>query len=294
MQTKTEIQELLALAGVRPNKRLGQHFLIDLNLLRLIVESADIQKNDVVLEVGCGTGSLTAELVEKAGRVVAVEYDHTLAGIAKEQLAQYNNIDLINADILDTKHTFNQIVTDSLLLALKNKTGRFLLVANLPFNVASPVMTNLVTGPLVADAFFVTVQKEVAKRMAAKPGSKDYGTLSVFLGATGDVKMNRVLKPSVFWPMPKVNSAMVAFSRNPEKCSRITDMDLFCRTVHLFMSHQRKTIQGCGKLADKSPDERLSQADWSAIFERCGLDAAKRPQQLSPEEYIALAKELVR
>jgi 16S rRNA (adenine1518-N6/adenine1519-N6)-dimethyltransferase len=294
MQTKTQIQQFLTQAGVRPNKRLGQHFLIDLNLLRLLVESADIQSNDVVLEVGSGTGSLTSALAEKAGRVIAVEYDRTLAEIAKEQLAQFKNIDLINADILDTKHTFNQIVIDALLLARKNQTGRFLLVANLPYNVASPVMTNLVTGSLVADAFFVTVQKEVAERMVANPGSKDYGTLSVFLGATGDAKIIRTLKPSVFWPMPKVNSAMVTFSRNPVQCSRIADMDLFCQTVHLFMSHQRKTIQGCGKLADKSPDERLAQADWPAIFERCGLDATKRPQQLSPEEYIALAKEVVR
>jgi 16S rRNA (adenine1518-N6/adenine1519-N6)-dimethyltransferase len=294
MQTKTEIQELLTQAGVRPNKRLGQHFLIDLNLLRLLVGSADIQKGDVVLEVGCGTGSLTAELAEKAGKVIAVEYDRTLAEIAKEQLAKFDNIDLINADILDTKHIFNQVVVDSLSLALQNKTSRFLLVANLPYNVASPVMTNLVTGSLVADAFFVTVQKEVAQRMVAKPGSKDYGTLSVFLGATGDAKIIRTLKPSVFWPAPQVNSAMVTFSRDHGKCNRIADMDFFCQVVHFFMSHQRKTIQGCCKLADKSTDIRLAQANWPAIFERCGLDATKRPQQVSSEEYIALAKELVR
>jgi 16S rRNA (adenine1518-N6/adenine1519-N6)-dimethyltransferase len=288
MQTKTEIQELLTQAGVKPNKRLGQHFLIDLNLMRLIVESADIQSNDVVLEVGCGTGSLTSALLEKAGKVICVEYDKTLAGIAKEQLAKFNNLDLINADILDTKHLLNESVIYALSIARKNLSGRFLLVANLPYNVASPVMTNLVTGHVVADSMFVTVQKEVAERMNAAPGSNDYGTLSIFLGVTGDVKIIRILKPSVFWPQPQVNSAMVTYVRNQEKCGRIANMDLFCRVVHLFMSYRRKTVLSCSRLAVGA----LAEIDWPEIFRRCSIDPTLRPEHIKPQEYVCIANQI--
>ncbi len=151
-------------------------------------------------------------------------------------------------------------------------------------------MTNLVTGSPVADAMFVTVQKEVAERMTAQPGSGDYGTLSIFLGAAGDLKIFRILKPTVFWPKPKVDSAMVSFILNREKYDRIKNMDLFCEIVHLFMSHRRKTILGCSRLAIG----RLAQIDWPAIFDVCGVEPTKRPQELTPEEYIAIAKDAVR
>jgi len=162
MQTKREIRQLLLSAGVRPNGHLGQHFLIDLNLMRLLVDSANIRKDDIVLEVGCGTGSLTQALVEKAGQIVAVELDRNLFEIAENQLAHANNIKLINTDILASKHTIHPAVTDAIAAAHEQRSGRILLVANLPYNVASPVMMNLLTGPITADAMVVTVQKEVA------------------------------------------------------------------------------------------------------------------------------------
>ena len=159
MQTKRQIQQLLTSAGVSPNKRLGQHFLIDLNLMQLLVDSADIKNNDVVLEVGCGTGSLTQSLAELAGKVIAIEADYTLAEIAKKQLLKAENVEIITTDILENKSTINQTVTASLVLARKRYAGRFLLVANLPYNVASPVILNLTTGPTVADGIYVTVQR---------------------------------------------------------------------------------------------------------------------------------------
>ncbi|MHC4426185.1 MAG: ribosomal RNA small subunit methyltransferase A [Planctomycetota bacterium] len=142
MQTKRQIRQSLSSAGVSPNKRLGQHFLIDLNLMRLLVDSAKIQKSDVVLEVGCGTGSLTEALAGKAGRTIAVELDRKLVEIAEEQLAKSENLELINADILENKNTISRTVADTLALARKKYTGRILLVANLPYDVASPVMMN--------------------------------------------------------------------------------------------------------------------------------------------------------
>ena len=286
MQTKQQIQQLLASAGVLPNKRFGQHFLIDLNLMRLLIDSACIGNNDIVLEVGCGTGSLTEALSEHAGKTIAVELDTTLAKIDERELAKAKNVKIINTDILEAKNTISRTVARALELARKNCSGRVLLVANLPYNVASPVMVNLITGPIRADAMYVTVQKEVAQRMTAPLGGKDYGTLSIFLSATGDVKTERVLKPTVFWPQPQVDSAMISFVRREEKVRRIRSMELFSEVVNLFMRHRRKMLKSStkfttGKLADIH--------NWPEIFERCCIDPHKRPEQLSSEDYIAIA-----
>jgi len=286
LQTKSEIQRLLAGAGVEPNKRLGQHFLIDLNLMRLLVKSADIHDNDIVLEVGCGTGSLTEALAQNAGYCLAVELSEDLANIARRQLAKSKNVEIINIDILENKNTLSHVVANALALARKKYTGQILLVANLPYNVASPVMLNLVTGPTIADSMYVTVQKEVADRITAAPGSSDYGTLSIFLGATGDVKTIRVLKPTVFWPRPAVDSAMVSFVRKEEKLSRIKNMELFSETINLFMGHRRKMLKACTKLARG----KLAKINnWPEIFARCRIDSTQRPEQLAPEDYIAIA-----
>jgi len=286
MQTKRQIRDLLSSAGISPNKRLGQHFLIDLNLMRLLVDSANIQESDVVLEVGCGTGSMTEALAEKAGRVIAVELDRNLSEIAVQQLAKSENIDLINTDILESKNTLSQNVIKALAHAGRKCPGRIILVANLPYNTASPLMMNLITGPIIADAMYVTVQKEVADRMTAAPASGSYGILSIFLGATGHVKTIRTLKPAVFWPQPQVDSAMVSFVRDSEKARRIANMEILSQTVHLFMGHRRKTLLACSKLAR---GKLAKIANWPEIFEQCRISSTQRPETLGPENYINIA-----
>ena len=299
MQTKQQIQQLLASAAVSPNKRLGQHFLIDLNLMRLLVDLAHIDNNDVVLEVGCATGSLTEAIAERAGRVIAVEFDKPIAKIAKRQLSKKENVVVLNTDILENKYTISHTVTNQLELASKKYTGRILLVANLPYNVASPVMLNLVIGSAfqtqedtftlpsaVADSMYVTVQKQVADRMTAPPGSKLYGTLSIFLAATGCVKMERVLKPTVFWPQPQVDSAIVSFVRSKEKVHRIQSIELFSELVNLFMQHRRKMLKACTKFARGKLTEI---SNWPEIFEQSCVNPHNRPEQLPPDKYIAMA-----
>ena len=286
MQTKHQIRHLLASAGVFPNRHFGQHFLIDLNLMRLMIDSARINSDDIVLEVGCGTGSLTEGLAERAAFCITVEVDDTLANIAKNQLAGKENVEVINTDILAGKHKINDTVIKAIEQARKKHSGRLLLVANLPYNVACPVMLNLVEGPTVVDEMYVTVQKQVAERMTAKPGSGDYGTLSIFLSATGDVKTERILKPTVFWPQPQVESAMVSFVRKEDKVSRIKSMELFGEVINLFMGHRRKMLKACTKFTSGE----LSKIDnWPEIFERCSIDPTQRPEKLPPEDYIAIA-----
>jgi 16S rRNA (adenine1518-N6/adenine1519-N6)-dimethyltransferase len=286
MQTKKQIEQLLASAGVEPNKRLGQNFLIDLNLMRLLVDSANIDNNDIVLEVGCGTGSLTQALAERAGKVIAVEMDETLAKIAAGELAGAGNVEVINTDILETKSVISRIVRDAIESARKKLPGKFLLVSNLPYSIASPLMMNLISGPLIADAMYVTVQKEVADRMTAVPGDRHYGTLSIHLAATGDVKTEKVLKPTVFWPQPQVNSAMVSFVREAEKAGRIRNMELLGDVVNLFMQHRRKMLKACTRFA-AGPLAGIN--NWLEIFEKCGIDPHNRPEQLTPEDFITLS-----
>jgi 16S rRNA (adenine1518-N6/adenine1519-N6)-dimethyltransferase len=286
MQTKRQIHQLLASAGVTPNRRFGQHFLVDLNLLRLLVDSAQIEPEDVVLEVGCGTGSITQALAERARHVVAVEVDRTLATVAESQLAGTDNIELIKADALSSKGMLNPHVVEALVQAREGERGRLLLVSNLPYDAGTAVMLNLVKGPVVADEMVVTVQKEVAERMEAGPNSKDYGTLSILLGATGQTRTLRALKPSVFWPPPGVDSAIVRFVRDAEKCGRIDDMTRFGEVVGLFMGHRRKMLRACVKHA---ADALGGPALWTALFDSCGIDPTRRPEALSPEQYVALA-----
>jgi 16S rRNA (adenine1518-N6/adenine1519-N6)-dimethyltransferase len=286
VQTKHQIQQLLASAGIFPNKHFGQHFLIDLNLMRVMLESARIGGDDIVLEVGCGTGSLTEGLAEQAGFCIAVEVDDTLAKIAQEQLAPKGNVIVVNTDILESKHTISGTVINAVEAARSKHAGRLMLVANLPYNVACPVMLNLVTGPMVVDEMYVTVQKQVAERMTAKPGSRDYGTLSIFLSATGQVKIERILKPTVFWPQPQVESAMVSFVREEEKVSRIKSMELFSEVINLFMGHRRKMLKACTKFAG---GELVKVDNWPEIFEQCSIDPTQRPEKLPPEDYIAIA-----
>jgi 16S rRNA (adenine1518-N6/adenine1519-N6)-dimethyltransferase len=335
MQTKREIQELLSAAGVAPNRTLGQRFLVDLNLMRLLVDAARIGPSDVVLEIGTGTGSLTEALAPPAGRVVTVELDSTLAEIAQSQLADARNVQIVNADVLSGKGTINPTVTEAVTEARARLKGigpieepRVLLVSNLPYDVASPVMINLVKGPVTVDAMFVTVQKEVADRMTARPGSRDYGTLSIFLQATGAVEAIRRLKPSVFWPPPAVESAMVRYVRDRDRSRRIQDMDLFGAVIGLFIGHRRKMLRACikeappelcgracrghplGELGAGSARDsgagRVSKRDtsrlgsprprhedgrdlWPKIFELHAIDPTRRPEELSPQQYVDLA-----
>jgi len=254
--------------------------------MRLLIDSAGIKSEDAVLEVGCGTGSLTEGLAREARKVVSVEVDQTVARIARGRLAGAENIEIINTDALESKNAINPDVVRALTAARKSCGGRLLLVANLPYNIASPLMLNLVRGEVIADAMYVTIQKEVADRMTAAPGSGNYGILSIFLGATGEVKSIRTLKPSVFWPRPKVDSAMVGFVRNRAKSERIADMELFSEIVHLFMGHRRKIVLSCCKLADG----KLRQiADWGEILENCQISPKRRPETLSPEDYLCIA-----
>jgi 16S rRNA (adenine1518-N6/adenine1519-N6)-dimethyltransferase len=286
MQTKQDIERLLAGAGTQPKHRLGQNFLIDLNLMRLLIQDAHLNEQDVVLEVGTGTGSFSEGIAEKCGQLITVEYDTALFNVARTRLNQFDNVTQFNMDILKNKNTLQGEVLKAVQIAQDELGGRLLLVANLPYNVGSSVMANLISGPVTANGMFVTIQKEVADRMAAAPGNADYGTLSILMSATGTVHFLRKLPPSVFWPRPQVESAMVSFQRDPEKIQQIHDMQTFREVITLFMGHRRKMVKGCVKFAEGDLEK---VRHWAELFDEAVVDSHKRPEELTPKQYINIA-----
>jgi 16S rRNA (adenine1518-N6/adenine1519-N6)-dimethyltransferase len=286
MQTKSQIQQLFDEAGLRPNKRFGQNFLIDRNLMRMLVDAAGLSKDDFVLEVGCGTGSLTEELAGEAGLVIAVEIDKKLAEIAGGQLAGLDNVQIISTDVLSDKHTINPGIIGIIKKARQEFGGRFLLISNLPYSAATPLMLNLVCGAVPADAMYITVQREVAERMMAGAGDSEYGILSAILSCFGDLKAIRKLPAAVFWPMPKVESAMISFMRNSQKAGQVKDAGILTAVVSLFMQHRRKMVKAIVKYA---AGDLAGISSWNELFERSGIDPQSRPQAIPPEKFVHLA-----
>ena len=286
MQTKAQLEKLLASAGANPRKALGQHFLIDMNLIRLLVDQAHITKDDIVIEVGCGTGSLTEETAVVAGKVICVELDATLARLANKQLAEFDNVVMIIGDALERKSRLNLELLNEIAVARTQFKGRLMLVANLPYNAAASIMLNLIMGSVIADAMYVTVQKEVGERMVAATGSDDYGILSIFMDATGHAHIFRKLSPAVFWPRPQVDSVMVEYVRDDQKRARIKEVDLFREVVGMFMCHRRKMLKACVKFTQG----RLEKIhNWDDIFACSVVNPHARPEEISPEQYISMA-----
>ena len=281
--TKQQIQGFLEEAGIRPRHRWGQNFLIDLNLMRILAVSAGLQEDEAVLEVGCGTGSLTGLLAERAGAVVAVEIDPYLAGIARRELAEYENVVVVEGDVLERKSRLNPVVLAALAAAWGEAKRDFKLVSNLPYQAASVLQVNLLVGGPRPAGMWVTVQREVAERMIAGPGVKAYGLLSILLQVTGEVKRLRRLGPEVFWPRPKVQSAMIEWRRDEEKIRRAGDVEQVKAVVDMLLGNRRKTIRNC-----------LERAEGAGIsvddLERLGIDPEERGERLGPEAYVQLAK----
>jgi 16S rRNA (adenine1518-N6/adenine1519-N6)-dimethyltransferase len=287
--TQTEIKALLAEAGLRPEKRYGQHFLIDGNLMRMLVDEADLGPADTVIEVGPGIGNLTELLVERAGRVVAVEIDPAIAEVARTRLAGVANLDFLVLDVLANKHTVAPEVLDLAEAHRLACGGPLKLVANLPYQAATPLVAELVMRDPPLERLVFTVQEEVAARFAAEPGTSDYGPVGVIVQALGKVEVLRRLGPSVFWPRPKVWSAMVRIRPDAARRKRIRDLALFRRTIHGLFVHRRKRAARSLALADAAG---ASPETWAARLKAAGLDPEARGETYTVDEIVRLANSL--
>lgn len=279
-----------ATAGIRPHARHGQNFLIDLNLLELLFDAADVNRYDVVLEVGTGTGSLTAMLAAAAAEVVTVEIDPQLAQLAREHLAGDTNVLLLEQDALQNKNHLDPRVYQAVRERIDAATGRRLkLVANLPYSVATPVLSNLLAGEIVPESMTVTIQKELADRMAALPGTRDYSALSIWVQAQAEVALIRTLPPTAFWPRPKVTSAIIQIRVIPEKRAQIPDLDFFHQFVRAMFFHRRKFLRSSLVSAVK---DRLDKAQVDAVLESLGFGADARAEQLDVATMLALCEQV--
>jgi 16S rRNA (adenine1518-N6/adenine1519-N6)-dimethyltransferase len=290
-QTQSFLRSLFAQRGIMPHHRLGQNFLIDLNIHELIVRTADLSSRDVVLEIGPGAGALTALIADRASAVVAVEIDPAMAKLTAETVADRPNVRVLHADALASKHKLNPEMLDNIEAGLAVAPDRrFKLVANLPYNVATPVVSNLLVHPsLCPTSMVVTIQLELAERMRAQPEAEAYGALSIVVQALTEIELVRVLPPGVFWPRPKVDSAVVKITPNPAKRALIQDLPWFHSVVRQIFLHRRKNLR---RVLYSYWRDRWTKPEVDALLEGLGLTGLVRAEALSADEFIDLAHAL--
>jgi 16S rRNA (adenine1518-N6/adenine1519-N6)-dimethyltransferase len=275
-------------AGIRPHNKFGQNFLIDLNLLHLLFESAEIGRNDVVLEVGTGTGSLTALLAQRAAAVVTVEVDPQMFQLAGEELHRFDNVVMLHMDALKNKNQIRPEVLDVVRSQLDAAPGRrFKLVANLPYNIATPILSNLLAWERPPCSMTATIQKELGERIVARPGTKDYSALSVWIQAQCQVEILRILPPEAFWPRPKVSSAFVQIKLDEDWRGRIPDLAFFQVFVRSMFLHRRKFLRSQLLSAVKG---KLEKPEIDLILARQNLSGSARAEQLDVDAMLGLCE----
>ncbi len=285
-QTLSYLRNLFEERSIRPKSKLGQNFLIDLNLLDLIIRTAELSRDDLALEVGSGTGGLTALLAQYAGAVLSVEVDPAFFALTSEAVAGRDNVTLIHADILKNKNELNPEVLGTLdALQQRFDCQRRKLVANLPYVVATPVISNFLLLNSAMERMVVTVQWEIAERLTAQPGTKDYGALAILVQSLADVELVRRLAPSVFWPRPQVASAIVLIRPNAAKRAHVGDVLRFRHFLRDLYVHRRKNLRGA--LA-ALPSGRLDKHEVDHKLAELGLDGTVRAEDLDREQHLRL------
>ena len=284
-QTRSYLMSLFRQHGINPRGDLGQNFLIDVNLIEFVVRHADLGPRDVALEVGTGTGGMTAFLAQDAGHVISVDIDRNMSTLAAESVQGFSNVTLVNQDILKNKNTLAPEITDLIRQKVASLPGgRLKLVSNLPYSVGTPVMSNLLASDLPWERMVCTIQWELAEKMAAEAATSKYAALSVWIQSQATVRILRRLGPNVFWPRPKVDSAIISIWRDPEAASRIQDRRFFQDFLRRMFSQRRKHLRSVligmyrrqlGKQAvdqllsdiGQKPDDRAELMDVAALIQ---------------------------
>lgn len=260
-------------------KKFGQNFLIDTHVLEKITEAACVTKDDCVLEIGPGIGTMTQYLAEAAGRVVAVEIDRDLIPILGETLAAYDNVTVINEDIL--KVDIKQIADEY------NNGRPIKVVANLPYYITTPIIMGLFESNAPIDSVTVMVQKEVADRMQVGPGTKEYGALSLAVQYYAKPEIVANVPPNCFIPRPNVGSAVIRLTRHTTPPVQVADPQLMFRLIRASFNQRRKTLQnGLANSADLS----FTKEEIAAAIEKMGLPATIRGEALTLQQFAELSE----
>jgi len=272
--TVSEVREAANRLGICPRRSLGQHFLTDRNILAIIISAARLTRKDRVLEIGAGMGALTAALLEKAGRVVALEKDARLADFLAESFSRHRRLELRRADAteLDYAALFGSGITK--------------VVSNLPYSVASFLLAEMGQAPNAPALMAVTVQLEVAERLAAHPGTKAYGKLSVWMQMDYDVELVWRVSPTCFWPAPEVESAVVRLERRPDELSE-AERDAARRLATAAFQHRRKQI---GAIFAKT--EWIGPERGTRLCEAAGIQPHARPEEIDRGGWLRLGRAL--
>ncbi len=302
-QTLSYLRTLFQERGIRPKNKLGQNFLIDLNLLDLVVRSAELSAADLVLEVGSGTGSLTMRLLEHAGAVVSVEIDPAFHNLAEEAVATHftlfppepgkpgtrkENARMLHTDVLAGKNTLTPVVLQSIReLATQAGTSNVKLVANLPYSVAVPVIANLLLSDLPIERMVVMVQWEIAERLTAQPSTHTYAALAVLVQSIADVAIVRRIPPTAFWPRPQVDSAIMLIRPNPARRSHVGDVPRFRTFLRDLYVHRRKNLRGA---LSSLPSGRIAKGEVDSKLAELGISGTVRAEDLDLEHHLRLCQ----
>jgi 16S rRNA (adenine1518-N6/adenine1519-N6)-dimethyltransferase len=275
----SDVRTLVTQLGFHPSRALGQNFLIDRNILDILIESANVSPDDVVLEVGPGLGVVTEVLLEQAGQLIAVEKDHRLHAYLETLLTGHDNLDLIQGDVLD-------VGISALLARGVNKV-----VSNLPYSPGSRILLDLICDAAAPRDIAVTVQLEVAQRITAPPGSKTYGLMGVWCQLHCDVALVKVISPNCFWSRPDVKSAIVTLRRRPKALLSAPQEKLFYALTRYAFQQRRKQLASC--LA-KAPAPLKVDADrCRSLLTELGATPDARPEALSVDQWCRLTEALV-
>jgi 16S rRNA (adenine1518-N6/adenine1519-N6)-dimethyltransferase len=271
------IRKELAEYGLFPKKRLGQHFLVDPNILNKVIRTARVGKEDVVLEVGPGLGEMTLALAHRVKKVIAVEIDPKLVAILNKKVKDYPNVEVVRSDILkiDFKHFF------------KKEGYPIKVVANLPYQISAPLLFSFIESKDAFSTFTLMLQKEVAERLAAPPGGKEYGPLSIFAQLFLDLSIRFLIKPTAFFPPPKVESAVIHMVWKEKPMIEKKDEEWFKRVVKGCFGYRRKTLLNALKHSQLSLPESIESR-----MEKIGIDPRRRPETLAIDEFVRLADAL--
>lgn len=275
-------KEIVQKHGFKFSKSLGQNFLIDQNILDNILDGANICSEDYVIEVGPGIGSLTQNIAERSKSVLAIEIDKTLLPILKETLENYSNVEIINQDVL--KMDLNKLVKEK----MEGKKPK--VVANLPYYVTTPIIMKFLEEKVPIESLTIMIQKEVADRIQAKPGTKDYGTLSIAVQYYCDPKILLKVPPSVFIPQPKVESSVIRLDVLEKPRVYVEREDLFFGLVKDAFGKRRKTLLN----ALSSGNLKLEKDLLREVLTASDIDEKRRGETLYIEEYATLANNLAK
>ena len=283
--SRTRTRAIMEKYGIRTKKSFGQNFLTDLNVLKNIVEAADITANDNVIEIGPGIGALTEQLAQAAGEVLALEIDQDLIPVLKEVLSPYDNVKLINQDVLQAN------LPELIKKEFKDPSRPIKVVANLPYYITSPILMNLLASPVEWATICVMMQKEVAQRLTAKPGTKQYGALTLAIEYQMQAKIAFDVSRKVFVPAPNVDSAIVVLTprTNPLPVQPFDKQKLFGFIRGCF-AHRRKSLwNNLQSVIGKDP---VVKEKMTAVLTQLDISPQIRPEKLTLEQFIELANAL--